>query len=205
MLTLILTSLLSLPLYPLNPVDQDTLAAANLHFTLGVSGPNAIVSSGPELSLKYEMLIDHPFVVRAAADYRFGSVTTRLFPNGQMHTGTASVEGFVYRGTDKLTGYMGAGVVYSYNYFKLKSAAADSLVTNHGITDVRIKNTFGYRFTLGMRIQRSYAIEFAVTEIRPDFVYVSRTSPSQYSEMAEPIRLNDVRLSFGFLLPFRIL
>ncbi len=204
MFTLILASLLSLPLYPLNPEAQDTLASANLHFTIGVNGPNSIVSTGPEMSLKYEMLVQHPIVIRAAVDYKYGDVTTRLFPNGYIHTAVTSVEVFFYRGTDKLTGYLGAGIVYSYNYFKLTSAAADSLVTNHAINDVRIKNTFGYRITLGMRIHRSYAIEFAVTEVRPDFIYTARTSPSQYSEIAERTRLNDVRLTFGFLLPVRI-
>ncbi len=204
MFTLILASLLSLPLYPLNPVAQDTLSPANLHFTLGVNGPNSIVSTGPEMSLKYEMLVDHPLVMRVAVDYKYGAVTTRLFPNGYIHTAVTSVEGLLYRGTDKLTGYLGAGVVYSYNYFKLSSSAADSLMTNHAISDVRIKNTIGYRITLGMRIHRSYAIEVAVTEVRPDFVYTSRISPSQYSEIAERTRLNDVRLTLGFLLPVRI-
>jgi outer membrane protein W len=148
--------------------------------------------------------VDHPIVVRAAVDYKYGDITTRLFPAGNIHTAVTSVEGLFYRGTDKLTGYMGAGIVYSYNYFKLTSTAADSLLVNHAISDVRIKNTFGYRITLGMRIHRSYAIEFAITEVRPDFVYTSRMSPSQYSEVAERTRLNDVRLSFGFLLPVRV-
>lgn len=82
MFTLILASLLSLPLYPLNPEAQDTLASANLHFTIGVNGPNSIVSTGPEMSLKYEMLVQHPIVIRAAVDYKYSDVTTRLFPNG---------------------------------------------------------------------------------------------------------------------------
>ena len=76
MLTLLFTCFLTLPLYPLNPVEQDTLAMMNLHVTAGFNAPNRFGSISPELTGKYEMLFKHPFVVRAACDYRYGTVSS---------------------------------------------------------------------------------------------------------------------------------
>ncbi len=204
MLSILLTSLLSLPLYPLNPIVQDTVNLTNMHIAAGFNGPNQVITAGPELSLKYEVLFSHPFVFRAAVDYNYGSINSKLYPYGKIHSITPSIEAFVYRGTDKLTGYLGIGIVYTYTNFKLSPRSADSLKQNHSITSVRIKNAPGYRLSLGLRIRKSYSMEMGITEIKPDFIFVTKLSETSYSEKLRKSRISDVRFTLGYLLPIKI-
>ena len=92
MYTLLIASWLCLPAFPLNPVAQDTIASVNVHFTVGLSGPNSLVGSGPEITSKYEIRLIHPVVVRAAFDYRYGKVNSILFPKGTLHSATVSTD-----------------------------------------------------------------------------------------------------------------
>ena len=85
---LLLAALMSLPIYPLNPAGQDTISFINMHVAVGLNGPNSYVSAGPEFSARYEMVLHHPFVFRATGDYRYGRVTSILYPNGDIHRGT---------------------------------------------------------------------------------------------------------------------
>ena len=205
MFTCLVAMIAALSLYPLNPVEQDTLAPANVHLTAGINGPNGVFGIGPEITAKYEMLVFHPFVVRPAFDIRYGKVTNALHPSGELLAATFSTEFFYYKGTDKLTGYMGGGVVFTDYHFMLNDRAADSLKSNLGITNVRMKNTFGYRFTMGLRIERNYSMEIAITEQRPLFSFTTRISSSSYSESTDKIRMSDVRFTVGYLIPFKIL
>jgi len=139
MYALLLASWLCLPLAPFNPLEHDTLASVNLHFSAGMSGPNGIVSFGPEISTKYEVLAIHPLVLRGAVDYRYGKLKSNLYPKGDIHTTTLSIEALYYRGTNYMTGYVGFGAVYAFNWFNPSATTSDSLWLNESITDIDLE------------------------------------------------------------------
>ena len=199
--SMLLATWLCLPLAPLNPLEQDTLASINLHFSAGVSSPNGIVSVGPELSARYEMLLVHPLILRGAVDYRYGKLRSSLYPRGDIHTTTLALEALYYRGTDRLTACVGMGAVYALNWFSPSGAASDSLWINESITDVDLAQQFGYRIILGLRFNRSYSLEIAVTELRPDIIKWGRTPTDDVSKEHEQIRTGAFRIIVGYLLP----
>jgi len=201
---LLFATLVSLPIYPLNPVQQDTVSFINLHVTAGFNGPSSIITSGPELTFKYEMVIAHPFILRSAFDYRYGTVSSIHYPDGDLHRGTFSAEGIYYRGTEKLTGYFGLGLVWSTFSYHLSEGAADSLRTNFGISEVGITSVPGYRITAGLRIHRSYSIEIGLTDTRPDYVYTIRHDANSFSVGSKQIRFNDFRVSLGYLFSLKL-
>jgi len=201
---LLLATMLSLPLYPLNPVQQDTLSFMSLHITGGVDGPNGILSAGPELSAKYEMLFYHPLILRAAFDYRFGKVNSVLYPQGDLRAGTFSAEVLYYRGTKRMTGYIGGGIVFARHSFDMREHAADSLVRSEGITNVEVSNVVGYRITTGLRFRHNFSLEISMTDIRPDFLYITRTSSDRYTLVRKQVRFNDFRVSFGYLFTLKM-
>lgn len=204
MLSLILTSLLSLPIYPLNPTVQDTLKPASIHVTVGLNSPNALLTAGPEFTVKYEWMVSHPIVVRASLDYKYGAINSHFYPYGKMHSFLPSLETFTYRGNNKMTGYLGIGIVYSINNFHPSQVASDSLLSNHNISKVETKNKLGYRLILGMRIKQSYSIEIGITEIKTDFIYTTQLNNSSYFETLQKTRISDFRFTFGYLIPFKI-
>jgi len=201
---LLFATLVSLPIYPLNPVQQDTIGFMNLHVTAGFNGPSSIVSAGPELTVKYEWVVAHPFIVRSAFDYRYGAVTANHYPDGSLHRGTFSAEGIYYRGTAKYTGYVGLGLVWSVFSYQLSGAAEDSLSTNCGISDVSITGTPGYRITAGLRVHRSYSVEIGLTDTRPDYTYIVRHDANSFSVSSRQIRFNDFRVSIGYLFNLKL-
>ncbi|HWR83325.1 MAG TPA: hypothetical protein VN285_08480 [Candidatus Deferrimicrobium sp.] len=194
---------LCLPAYPLNPVWQDTMASSNLHVTVGLSGPNNLVGSGPELTGKYELRVVHPVVVRAAFDYRFGKVTSRTFPRGHLHSLAASMDVLYYRGTRKLTGYMGVGVMRTFHQYKLSQAAADSLLRYHQVREVGFRPTVGFRITMGLRFQRDVSLEIGVSEARPKLQFIRWLDGATYTVKAHRVRLSDARITLGYLWPLR--
>jgi len=201
MQALLLAALMALPLYPLNPIEQDTLATFNAHMTAGVSAPNGITSTGAEVSTMVEMLVVHPFVLRGGLDYRFGRLTARRYPDGLLHGSTLSLEGLAYRGTTKLTGFVGLGAVFGKYYVNPTAAASDSLMTNHNIYGVYVEPAFGYRFVAGLRMHSAFSIELAVTSITTDFLYRQSLGENSYRQWREPAKFRDFRLSFGYVLP----
>ncbi|HUV31277.1 MAG TPA: hypothetical protein VMY05_09345 [Acidobacteriota bacterium] len=201
MYVLLVALWMCLPIAPLNPVEEDTLAAINLHLSAGVSSPNGVTSVGPQLSASYEMLVIHPLVIRGAVDYRYGELNSRLYPNGDLHTTTFALETFYYRGTNHLTGYIGLGAVYAISGFSLSSASADSLLDEEQVVDVELAREFGYRITLGLRYRQSYSVEAGVTELRTDLIKWGRHGPGEWSRRSQPIRTGGFRLTFGYLLP----
>lgn len=204
MTALLFATLVSLPIYPLNPVEQDTISFINVHVTAGLNGPGSIVNTGPEFTVKYEMVIAHPFIIRTAFDYRYGAVRSIHYPDGGLHRMTVSADGLYYRGTDKLTGYVGLGLVWSTFDYSLSAAAADSLLTNFGIEEVGMSSGLGYRITGGLRIHKSYSIEIGLTDTRPDYTYTIRHDENRFSVGSEQVRFNDFRISFGYLFNLKL-
>jgi hypothetical protein len=201
---LVLATLMSLPVYPLNPTSQDTVTYMNLHVTVGLNGPGSLMSTGPELTAKYEMMIVYPVILRGAFDYRYGAVNSTVYPNGDLHRAMFSMEGMYYRGTKKLTGYVGAGLVWSVYNFSIATADAESLYVSHGFTNVAIEEAFGYRITAGLRLHEVYSLEIGLTDTRPSFLYTQRLDDDRYAVYHRKVRLNDFRISLGYLFHLKI-
>ena len=199
MYVLLLTSLLTMPLYPLNPTVQDTLPAHCLHVTIGAIGPDELVKTGPEVTLKDEFLIHHPILLRAAIEYRYGSITSRQYPNGHLQGVTVAASVLYYRGTNYMTGYLGAGLVYTMSQESMRSSVADSMYRNEGVTGVDLSSTPGYRFTFGLRYDKSVSLELTLTNTRPDFVKERAFSNLSMSRTSEPLKINDVRVTLGYI------
>ncbi len=199
---LLLTTWLCLPLAPLNPITEDTLAPINLHFTAGVSGPNGIISVGPMMSGNVEVLVIHPFMIRGTVDLAYGHTRSNLFPKGRLWSMTVGGDAIYYRGTNHLTGYVGAGGFLATHSFSPFRETADSLNFYDGITQVDLQQAWGYRLILGLRYHRSYSLELAVSEVSPEFKKTSRTENGGETRSYEATHTGTFRITLGYL--FRI-
>ncbi len=199
MLSIICAAFLALPLYPLNPTAQDTVSSINLHVTTGVISQSGMISAGPELTLKFEYLLTHPFIFRSSLDYTYGEITTRTYPNGAVHRQSLSSEVLYYRGTKKMTAYIGVGVVYGRGTFILDDNDYFNSSTLGTPQEIKFGDAFGYRFVLGMRFKHKYTIEVGVTEISPSFIYTRSTGTNAFSEEIFEFRANYVKVSLGYL------
>ena len=197
--TLLMTSWLCLPIAPLNPVEEDTLASISLHFTAGLSNPNGIVTAGPMVSAKYEMLAIHPFMVRGTMDLMYGRVTSNLFPKGHLWSMMFGADAIYYRGTNHLTGYIGLGIVYAVHHFDPFDGTADSLLAYERITRVDLKQRFGYRLTLGLRYHKSYSLEIGVVELKPDFKKTGMDGHGRETRSYETTRTGSFRITLGYV------
>lgn len=200
MLSLLAVTWLSLPLVPLNPVEEDTLSDWNFHLALGASTPNHFVSAGPDLSVMFEKLALHPLVIRSSADYQYGATQTNHFFSGHAHQFTFSLCALYYRGTDHLTGYIGAGPVLRLGSIGLSDGAADSLWQNHRVQDVSLKPYPGYRLILGVRYRESFSLEIIITEVHSEVEYNEQTGSSSYALRREDVDLASLKISFGYLI-----
>lgn len=200
MYSLILTSLLSLPVFPLNPTAVDTLNSSNFHITAGVSGPSDLSSAGPEFTLKYELLFYHPIVLRAGVEYSRGRVTKLRFPKGDFHGINTSAEILFYRGTNSMMGFVGFGLVYNQSYLNMDGSVADSLFAAENISDVYLQGNAGYRFIFGLRKSRLWSFEIRMTDIRTDLVYLRDLGAYRYSTQKARVRLSDFRITLGYLI-----
>ena len=200
MYSLILTSLLSLPVFPLNPTDIDTLNSSNFHITAGISSPSDFTTGGPEFTLKYELLFYHPIVIRTGVEYNRGRVTKISFPKGDYHGITTSVEILYYRGTDRMMGFVGMGVVYNQGYLNMDDNVADSLFADENISDVYLQGNAGFRFIFGLRKSRLWSFEIRMTDIRSNLVYQRNLGAYRYSIQRVGVRLSDFRITLGYLI-----
>jgi len=199
MLEMLLTALLAAPLYPLNPVEQDTLPAMNLHVAAGMAAPNELTAVNPVLSMRGEWLMFHPIVMRPSLEYRFGNSSSNQWPEGYMHQVAFSLDMFAYRGTDRWTGYIGAGAVWAVNKFSLGDAAADSLLQTEELSDVSMDNSFGYRLTLGVRYRQVYSVEVNIVELESRMNFTSPNIGGVFRTYSEKVDLGDFRVSVGYL------
>jgi hypothetical protein len=198
---LLLAGWLCAPLAPLNPLEQDTLPSQTIHITVGMAGPGGIVSTGPELGFKYEALVIHPFVLRGGGDLKYARTTSNLFPKGNLYSAALSCDALYYRGTNRLTGYVGIGAVFAASHFVSSSTTADSLLQHEHVTSVDMRPKLGYRITLGLRVHRWYSLELAITEIRPDFVKHGVGPNGVTSRLLESTRTGGFRFTVGRVFP----
>ena len=199
--TLLLTTLLSLPLYPINPIKQDTLDVMAIHFSVGLTAPNGLAKMGVDFSSRYEFRVTHPVVLRTSIDFRLSQVKHIHYPTGTVFGPMLSLEALYYRGTNHMTGYIGGGVVLAMYDHATSQSDLDSLRTFHNITDVGLKRTNGYRMTFGLRFHRIYSLEVSITDVRPSFIYTSDLGDGSYSQRYSQARFNDFRVSFGYVIP----
>ena len=203
MLALLIATMLISPVYPLNPLAQDTVAPMNLHLSAGFNGPTNLVSGGPEIAASYEYLFKHPFILRASLGYRQGRMYSSKYPEGNLNRLAVGADLLYYKGTDDLSACVGLGFVYSLTSLSTSGTVADSLYAEKGIDDVWIGNYPGYRITLGLRYHRSYSLEVRVQEARSR-LHLNRTlSPSSYSDTSEKLRLNDMGVMVGYLFQLK--
>lgn len=202
MLALLCASLLTLPLYPLNPTDQDTLSAQTVRIGLGMNGPNTYAKVSPEINLKYELLIQHPVVVRMGVDYRPTFMNSKQHPDGVLHTVTFSSDIIYYRGTDHMTAYIGIGPTLSVYDMSLDKSAADSMYAFHSITDVRVRTAPGYRISLGLLYRRVYSLEISFAQSKPKFIYTSDLPGGGFAENGISTKVGDIRVTLGYLFRF---
>ncbi|MDZ4723960.1 MAG: hypothetical protein SGI97_08680 [candidate division Zixibacteria bacterium] len=203
MLAVLLTSWLLMPIAPLNPVEQDTLASVNFHITAGMSGTNGILTEGPELSTKYELLLGHPYVIRAAAEYKLGEAISPLYPRGKLQTITFAFEGLYYRGTTELLAYLGGGLIYAIHHFSPRASTSDSLFSTEQVTDIDVGQKAGYRLVFGLRYLARYSIEMRITELHPSFIKSFRPDENSLGTRSTEVRASSIALSFGYLIPIR--
>jgi hypothetical protein len=196
---LILAMFLLAPIVSKNPVAQDTIAAANIHLTAGVRPGNYIIGEGVEGGLKFEYLLFHPIILRASADYSHSNMESFRYPDGKIQSLDVSTEAILYRGTKKLTAYLGGGVVYSFNHFDLKKQLEDSLFTNSGIYNTDIENKYGYRLTMGFRFREHYSLEFGYQESRPNFMFHGVSTAGKRVIIYKESKLSVVRFTVGYL------
>ena len=203
MLAIICAAFLTLPLYPLNPVEQDTVSTINLHLTAGVSSHSGMISAGPELTAKFEYLFNHPFIFRSSLDYIYGEIKSNNYPNGTMHRQSLSTEVVYYRGTKKITAYLGLGIVYGRGIFNLSDSSFFDDETDGIPQEINVGHALGYRFLMGLRFKHKYSIEVTITEISPSFIYFRRTSATSYSEEEFEFRANYFKVSLGYLFKLK--
>ena len=201
MYALIITALASLPIFPLNPIQDDTVSVMNFHFTAGVVSPSELISVGPELTIKYEFLFSHPFVLRTGLDYRFGRMNQLKYPKGDYHGFTFSAECLYYRGPQRMKGFAGAGVVYNYSQLSPDDPESDSIMVLQHITDVQIDKRLGYRIIFGLRRSDLWTFEVRITDIRTNLVYERDLGTNRFSLEKQKVKLSDIRVTVGYILP----
>lgn len=199
MIAYLFASLLALPIYPLNPTVQDTVAISNIHVTIGMNGPNRVADVSPEITLKYEWLIKHPYLIRLSAGYTRSLVDSRFYPDGTLHGFTIVPEFMMYRGTNKLMAFIGVGPMLSMGSLDLTSGAADSLKREHDITHVLFRQNFGYRLSFGLRYHRVYSLEMSLSRYEAKFLYRQKFSSGSMAEYFDKAKISDVRITIGYL------
>jgi hypothetical protein len=193
--------LLYAPLAPLNPVEQDTIPSLAVHFDAGMSSPNGVVSAGPEAAAMLEMLLFHPIMVRGGLGGKYGQIRSHLYPNGNLYTLQVAADLIYYRGTDRLTGFIGVGGFYTANHFDPLPRTADSLYRTEGMTGVNIEPKFGYRITLGLRIHRIYSLEMTIDDLRPNFRKTGSTADGVNFRAYQATHTGSFRLAVGYIVP----
>lgn len=205
---LLMAGWLCLPLAPLNPTGQDTISAMNLHVTAGIGSPNGVISAGPSFGVKWEWQVVYPVVVRSSFDYDYSKVNTTLFPNddlngvltdGDLHSATLGLDGLYYHGTNALTGYIGAGVIYGFHYFRADGRTDRDILAQFGVNRITMTQKPGYRLILGLRYHQFYSLEIVVTEVRPDFQFTRNVAGPGFASSNEETRLSNFRVTFGYL------
>ena len=203
MIALLLAGWLCLPIAPLNPLEQDTVASMNLHVTAGVSSPNGVVSAGPSMTVMYEMLVVHPLVIRGGVEFNYSRTVSKLFPQGRLFATTFSADALYYRGTNHLMGYLGLGIVYALPDFASNRSTADSLLAYESVGSVDMTRRLGYRLTFGLRYKKHYSFEVAITELHPYFIKNGVYANGDVSHSYQETRTGGIRLTFGYIFPLR--
>ncbi|MGH8014624.1 MAG: hypothetical protein ACREBV_00340, partial [Candidatus Zixiibacteriota bacterium] len=69
------------------------------------------------------------------------------------------------------------------------------------VTEISLDKKFGYRIIVGFRRSQNWSFELRVTDITSSLVYKRDLGPNRYSLQKEKVKLSDIRISFGYILP----
>jgi len=196
---IVLTLFLLAPIVSKNPVAQDTVAPINFHVEFGYRPASDVIGFAPEMGAKFEYLLFHPIILTGFADYSISNIRDLRLPEGQNHAVDLGVEALLYRGTKKLTAYLGAGLVYSINHFELRKQLTDSLYTNSGIYKTEIDNKYGYRVIMGFRVREHFSFEFGYQETRPKYLFWGNSPDGHKIVIYKDAQLSAVRFTLGYL------
>lgn len=199
---LLFTTWMFLPIAPINPVAQDTIPPVALQASFGTSGPNNLLTVGPELAVRSELRVVHPVMLRGGIELRQNETNALRQPRGTAPSVSLIGELLLYRGTRKMTGYIGAGVGYAYYFFEPFANTRDSLFAAEQVDDVQMEAALIARFMIGLRFQERFAVEVKFNDTRPRFTKTSSTESSQITiSESEGTSAGNVSLTVGYIIP----
>lgn len=203
MYSLMLTVLLLAPIISKNPVIQDTVNDINFHLTLGVRPGNYIQQCGPEIGAKLEYLLFHPVIIRSSADFNSAYIDDDRYPKGRRNSIDIAFETLIYGGRKRLTSFIGAGLVYSINFFDYdiySGYGLDDIIGDRIIDKTGLDNQYGYRLIMGFRFHEFYSLEFGYQESRPNFAMTGHNGDDNFT-IYKKSKSSTVRLTVGCLIP----
>ncbi|MCH9031391.1 MAG: hypothetical protein IIB00_03930 [candidate division Zixibacteria bacterium] len=202
MIAEILTMIALTPVIEIVPEKFDTLHEEAFILYSGIQSPTQLMDIGFELGGKVELLLAHPYSIRFGIDYSRANTIEPFAPEGYRESWTLGLDLVSYRGRDGMMGYLGVGVTYGVNSFKLNRRAADSLFLADGINSVSISDKAGYRIFMGLKFDQRFLAEVSYYYTTPDFVYQSDLGPSSFSQGRDDGALSVGRISLGYIIPF---
>ena len=202
MIAEILTMIALTPVIEIVPEKFDTLHEQAFIFYGGIQSPTQMLDIGFEAGGKVELLLAHPYSIRLGVDYSRANTVEPFAPEGYHQSWTFDLDMVNYRGRDGMMGYLGVGVTYGVNSFKISSRAADSLFLTEGINSVSIADKAGYRIFMGLKFDQRFLVELSYYYTTPDFIYHRDFGVSAFSQGRDDGTLSVGRISLGYIIPF---
>ena len=202
MIAEILTMIALTPVIEIVPEKFDTLHEEAFIFYSGIQSPTQLMDIGFELGGKVELLLAHPYSLRLGVDYSRANVVEPYAPEGYRESWTFGFDLVSYRGRDGMMGYLGVGITYGVNSYKLSPRTADSLFRMEGINSVSIGDKAGYRIFMGLKFNQRFLAEVSYYYSTPDFIYQRDLGFRAFSLSFDDGTLSVGRVSLGYIIPF---
>lgn len=187
------------PVVIVPPEVFDTANEYSLNIYGGMQTPNRDLRAGFEFGTKLEFRIVHPYLLRFGIDYSEAEVTDPFAPRGRKSSMNFNLDALAYRGRKGLISYVGLGVAFGVNNLQVASETLDSLETYLGVTQVSLKNSFGYRILMGLRFEELFVFEVSFQQANPDYVYRRDFSNGEYSLEEIDGTFSVARVNLGYL------
>lgn len=195
---IILFSLTPIVIVP--PEVFDTVAELTLSLNGGIQSPNRDLKTGYEFGAKLEYRINHPYIFRFGVDYSQAIVTDPHAPSGNKSSINLSADALVYRGRNRIIGYMGIGIVAGLNHYTISGSTLDSLNRADGVTSVTLNDKIGYRIIMGLRFYETFVFELSFHQTSPDFVYRRDFDDNHHSIQTVDGTFSVARVNIGYLI-----
>lgn len=187
-MTAILTALLLIsPMVTEQQIQWDTLNVLSLHVAAGGNVGSSITDPGMELGVYGEYLVWHPIAVRVGGNFDMSKVNDFDIGRGTRASFCFSTEVFTYRGKGDYFIYLGAGPLYSFNWYDpdsfdrvtFKDYKTDTTFKDISIVDADISGSWGYQAFMGGRYKQKYSFEFGFRVTDPDFIFLTNWPSSE--------------------------